>query len=223
MELKKSKFNKVAFTLIELVVAMTVFSIFIAVVSSSYLFISRTLRDSQLSQEMNADVIFIMDKIIDEIRVSSIDFDCYSGNESICSEVELSAENLDSDGVLSSTYLVLLSPDKQTRTFFRVKDSKIQIFKQQKQNDIWISASGFEDLDDQSSGFQDLSSDKLTVSKGIFQISPNLDPYSDKKGLKYQPQVMIDFEFESGGQIRQEIKIPIKTTISTRYYGNSKF
>lgn len=213
------KTQRQAFTLVELLVAMTVFSIFIAVVSSSYLFLSRSLRDARVVQDQNAEIISVMDTMIDEARVTAIDYECYIGTEGICYYVEQGTENLVDDGIISSSYLVLRSADGSNRTIFRIYEENLLMLKQVRQADNWVAADGFENLEEEPFGFETLQSDKVKINNGKFYLSPNRNPYNYEAGdLRYQPQVTIDLVFETSSQVRKEIKVPIKTTISTRVY-----
>lgn len=215
--------NKKAFTLVELITAITIFSLFIAVISSSYIFLIGTLREAQSTKDFNAEVMDSVDRMAEEIRISAIDYNCYSGNSHpVCSSAESSSSNGDSDGILDSSYLVLLNIDQTKRTIFRIKDSKLQILKQTLVENSWNADDGFENLDKEPYGFMDLTSAGVLVNEGKFHITPNQDPYASSfNELQYQPQVTLDFEFQNNLFKKRPIILPIHTTSVSRVYGQN--
>src|SRR3989339_725021 len=213
----KNKIRQNAFTLIELTVAITIFSVFIAVMSSSYLFITRMIRDTQVAKNVNAEVVEVIDNIVNSARVSLIDYDCYSGDintDFVCIYIDGESDEGLEDGILKSSYLVLLSPEKDKRTIFRIKENKAQILKQTWINEQFVADDGFENIDAEPLGFKDLTSANVVVTEGKFYITPNKDPFVSFMNLQYQPQVTVKMIFESKGQVRTKISIPIKTTVT---------
>ncbi|OGJ51258.1 hypothetical protein A2307_00275 [Candidatus Peregrinibacteria bacterium RIFOXYB2_FULL_33_20] len=217
-----SKKDNPAFTLVELLTAMTIFATFIAVISSSYIFLMRSLRDAQITKNVTSEVMQVVQSISDNIRVDAVDYDCYNGNSSsLCGYIEAESSNQGEGGILKSSYLVLKNYNETGKIIYRIKDGHLQVLKQSLKDDLWVAGDGFENSLKEPFGFKDLMSSNVNISDGKFLIAPYQNPFnkSAESDLRFQPQVTIKINFQTSSQVRKEIKVPIETTISTRIYG----
>lgn len=72
--------NKKAFTLLEIIVAITVFTIFIGAIASSFLLLSRAQSETNLSRELYSDGRLIVGLFSQNLIGSQIDFEWYEQN-----------------------------------------------------------------------------------------------------------------------------------------------
>ncbi|MBU0667718.1 prepilin-type N-terminal cleavage/methylation domain-containing protein, partial [Patescibacteria group bacterium] len=73
----KIRGNKDGFTLVELLVSMMIFMIFLGIVGQAYISIVRAQRDANEVRKMYSDVRSVMDLMAEQIRLGSVDYDCY--------------------------------------------------------------------------------------------------------------------------------------------------
>jgi prepilin-type N-terminal cleavage/methylation domain-containing protein len=222
MRTSKIKFG---FTLIEMIVSITIFSTFVGVISSSYIYIMNTLNDAEIVKDINADILSTVESITDDIKVSKIDYDCYSAEDktAICNEIEVNTPNENvNNGYLVTKYLALQSHNGLNRVIYRVNKEKIQVLRQvfDSENNIWKADYGFSENDEEPFGFKNVNGEQIKVNDAWFYITPYKNPFDSSSlefdNLQYQPQVTLRMEFKGSSQIRQNITIPIQTTVTIK-------
>jgi len=210
---------KRGFTLIELMVSMVIFVIFMGFVTSSYVSIVRAQKDTNDIRKMYAEVRSFIDMVSQEAKLGTIDYACYAGTDSSCKEVLSSID----PGTGRSTDLALVRKDGLQRTIFRfVRDpqnadnNKVRVAKYEKDvSGTWGYAPGY-------SGFRDIMGDLVKVERLSFAIYPDADPYSRANyanSLKqFQPKVTIFLTANNRANVKSGFSMDFQTTVSSRVY-----
>lgn len=217
------------FTLVELLVSIAVFVIFLGVVSNSYVTIVRGQREANVVRRLYAETRSALNIMEEELRLSSIDYNCYG--QGVDDEEENSANVFDVDSLQCppqasiingfTDTLALINRARGEKTFL-LYDATAQILLMQKfqRNDAgWIPFPGYEEP-------RPILGTDVAVKKLAFNLFPGVNPYSDDDDIylnntvQFQPQVRVFVELES----RQEdlnVRIPglnFQTTYSSRIY-----
>ncbi|HCW32789.1 MAG: hypothetical protein UT55_C0068G0007 [Candidatus Peregrinibacteria bacterium GW2011_GWE2_39_6] len=213
--------NLPAFTLVELIVGMVIFTIFIGIASTSYLFLSRALRGAVEMRKVYAEARFLVDKVTQDIRRYTIDYDCYedgadgrpdySSNLLECLGIQLGPQNTYTDT------LVLISANGLTRTVYKFKNGSFSVLELVRDSvaSSWIMAPGY------ARGFQVFQTDKVQLTKIQFVVSPVKSPYTyAESSNQYQPSVnmMIQAKGISSLLDLDKSQIQLQTTVSSRVY-----
>ena len=181
-----------AFTLIEMIIAITVFTVFIGFVMTAYM----TFHQSQQEAAIVRSVIFEMESatslISQSIKENSIDYEIYSGEENL---------------------LYLLSPDETTHILYIWDDEDETL-------GIQLFDSDGNVMDGYAEPVL-LHSEDTKVTNVKFRIFPSTDPYgipvnSDQE--YYQPNVQMAMTFERPGRIREDVVIDFQTSVTSRIY-----
>ncbi len=210
-----------AFTLVELIIAITVFSIFVAFGMTGFSVFHRVQQDSATSRDLMFQIDDAMNLITEAVKENKIDYDyyaCVQDTKPILDPAELTASikaaiRSSSCGVdsINPNSLVLISTDGNKRIIF-TWDISEQTLNMQKFNKDEISGDFVEDGD-----FLKLQSDSAKVTEASFRIFPKSDPYNDGSDY-YQPNVKIKMTFETPGQAKPTISLDFQTTITSRVY-----
>lgn len=134
------------FTLIEVVVAITIAGIILSAVMVSYVSLAQTSRRIDISRQLQKETNFAMIRIADRVRAQSIDYEAYysgSGSPEACGPSNLKVLCL---GAKTKT---ITNPSK---TVFVLKDENLEM------------------------NAAPLFSKKFKVDKAEFKISPERDP-----------------------------------------------
>jgi len=223
MDLKK---NKSGFTLVEMIVALSIFMIFIGVAFSSYLHITRVQRDLNEIRKMYSEVRNLVSMVAGEAREMTIDYDCYFSQEGVCFDVSFAQTTNRSDS------LALLSKDGLKRTIFRyVKEpqeqgeeesGKVQLIKQDRRNieELFQTVGRFQ------GEFADITFEGVNINDLAFVITPRRNPFSYETYLlnqyQFQPQTALFLEVGKKFQTQPDFSLNIQTALSSRVYGEVK-
>lgn len=218
----KNKLKK-GFTLVELLIAMSIFMIFMLVVSNSFIDIIRAQKTANETRLMYSELRDFVDLVNNEMREGSVDFFCYNQDILInpdftsqslarCIEgadLQISSGNnlrtISKDG-LQSTVIKFLSGDD-------LSGGKIMLMRFRNNNGSWSIAPGFE------SGFQEFAFSNLVVKKLIFDIYPKVDPASEEsqKNLAAQLQPMVRMQIQVGSKVETvNFDLNFQTLITAR-------
>ena len=128
--LKNSR--KKGFTLIELVVSLSIFMVFLGIVSTSYLSIIHAQREANSIRKMYSEVRNFMEMLAQDARLGTLDYDCYehfSDVENIPLDEQCPADilNKNINGVAvsadgTSPFLVLVNKEKTEKTVYWFDD-----------------------------------------------------------------------------------------------------
>ncbi|MBU1445652.1 prepilin-type N-terminal cleavage/methylation domain-containing protein [Patescibacteria group bacterium] len=232
---KKFKKQK-GFTLIEVLVALTIFTIFITVISSTYIDIARSQRDTNLIKEIYSETRYLFGIITDEAKSKTIDYGC-PANRTIVDDESSSLINV----VLSSNscnelntmprerFLALISYDGIERVIFKIEDkadsgdelgmNKIKdifMYKEKFNGQSWESEAGYE------SGYQQIELKSMQINGFVFDVTPLIDPFNpDNVGcgpVQFQPSVSIYANVIGSNEAAGNFNFNLQTSISSRAY-----
>lgn len=197
-----------AFTLIEMVVAITIFTIFIGMAIGSFLFFHRAQQDAAASRKLIFEAenfVTIMTELVKENKID------YSYKEcTLCAEFEfVNAKNTDT--------IAFLSADEMTQTIVALdEDEEILTLLEKTFNEI---SQEFENAD----GYDEatlLHTDDVYIESVNFRIFPNKDPFGDvtNNDIQYQPNVKIEMTLKTLSRSGAEKKLNFETTLTSRIY-----
>lgn len=211
------------FTLIELMISIVIFVLFLGIVSQSYISIVRTQREANEVRKMYSDVRLVMDFLSEEIRLSSIDYDCYAGKGTNC------------EGVIAGTFfngqtehLALIRQGGGQKTFVKLDDDgRLVVKKLLRDGDEYIPAPGYE------TDYRPLTSDRVRFEHLSFAIFPDVNPYSNEvlpgsnvpiyadNGTQFQPKVTTFMTVKNSDEVSTSFDFDFQTTVSSRVYSRA--
>jgi len=213
------KSSRKGFTLIELLISIVLFTIFLGLVSQSYLSIVRTQRQANEVRKMYSEVRIFMDSLAEEIRLSAIDYDCYWGNLGLENEPLCAS---DATGTIVNGHSSVLSLVKKSggeKTTYKIVEEDdriiIKVKKWYLDNGIWAVVPGYQ-------GFRNVFSEKLTINYVDFAIFPDVNPYSKlnylDNAVQFQPKVTFFLSVKNAEGTNAKFDYQFQTTISSRVY-----
>jgi len=222
------------FTLIEVLVALTIFIIFITNISSSYLYIAKSQREANLIREIYSDTRYVFNLIADEARAKTIDYACYTPlpleedeGPSItskrisnpCSSLLLIPED---------SYLALIDANQVNRTIFKVQENTetgyktIKLYKENYTGGTWVPDDGYTISGTDEDGFKEITLRNIKVNGLSFEISPLGDPFDPDNvacgPVQFQPLVSIYANIQSIREDFSRFKLNLQTSVSSRVY-----
>lgn len=211
----KRKFRN-GFTLIELLISLVIFVLFLGVVSSSYVNIVRAQKQANEIRKMYSDARSLIDLMAEEIRLGTVDYDCYYGLATDGSCLPDVANTLTAG---RSKYLALVRKGGLEKTIFQYDGKTINILRFTKNAAGWAPAPGYEN------GFRNFLSDKVEIPYLSFAIFPDVNPYSKdnyyKNEKQFQPKVTIFMTMTNSEEIQSDFLMNFQTTISSRVYSRA--
>jgi len=198
---REGRAKRAAFTLIEMIIAITVFTIFIGFSISAYLAFHRADQDALVVRSLLMEGQGIMDKLSSAVKENRIAYSAYKDS--------VSGENIE------TATLYLLSADKKNIYVYswNSDDQTLQL-------QAFDSTSGAP-LDGYSNPIQ-LNSENAKVSYLEFKIFPSVDPYSSKNkqvdNVQFQPVATIDMTMEIPGRAQEKVSVSLHTAATSRYY-----
>ncbi len=212
------------FTLIEVLIALTIFVIFVTTMSSTYLHIARSQREANTVRAMYSDLRYVMTIISDEARAKTIDYACYPSTvlagsfSNYCNDVRASAGQID--------YLALIDRTSTNRTIFKVENNnegikELKVFKEHKTFDengleTWVADEGYR------SGYQKLALDSIKLEGLEFEIAPLADPFDPDNvacgPVQFQPSVTVNASITGASPDTEDFRLDIQTSLSSRVY-----
>lgn len=223
--MKKHKTQK-GFTLIEVLVSISIFSVFITSVVTAYLNIAQSQRQANLIRGIYSENRYLMTLISDEARSKTIDYSCYPNADNLLSrrdEISGVCQDL-STGINVSNYLALINAEGNERTIFKVENGVdiilVKMYKEKVNEDgkTWLPAKGFS-----SSIFQPISLEKMVLVGFQFDINPIVDPYDVRNvycdTVQFQPSVTINASIKGvPNSEAQNFTMDLQTSVSSRLY-----
>ncbi|MDP2643078.1 MAG: type II secretion system protein [Candidatus Peregrinibacteria bacterium] len=193
---------KRGFTLIETLIALGIFAMFMSILIGSYAGIVRSLKEANDYRVMYSDARRVFDTVVAEFREGMVDYgSVYYGKG--CQAERLSG---------SSNEIHLVSKDGSVFTTIKRID-KVDKKKGGKGWDIEVSK-----------GNNKVVLNSLEVNVQNFQIFayPHLDPYDQKNVFKdsyqFQPFVLVKATFEKEKFNGEQFSVSFETAISSRIY-----
>lgn len=196
------------FTLIELIISITIFTLFIGVAGTSYVSIARSLRSANALRNTISEARGFLNTIVHDIRSNTIDYDC-----------------LVTDCVFyfpggqRQKFLPLINREQTERVLYRFSSGNAEVCKQKKtiSNTAGVSTSIWEPC-----GFQLIEMPSFSVSHLQFLITPALDPFdathATDDSVQFQPSVTVLLSGQSIPGHPTDAPLDFQTTISSRMY-----
>lgn len=223
--MKHQRRNKSGFTLVELLVSIAVFVVFLGVVASSYVNIVRSQRQANLIRKMYSQVRIVMDQMATDTRLGTIDYDCYEpGLEvSTCPPEVKNIAQIAPDGM--SSVLVIVNKDHTLKTVYRFDPVTSNVTFKRYIFSVggWITPPEFNpDPENAPDGFLSLLGGEVKVKNLAFAIYPPVNPYSQQHALQnhfqFQPKVTAFLTIENGSPNLPPFHLDLQTTFSSRVY-----
>jgi prepilin-type N-terminal cleavage/methylation domain-containing protein len=212
---------KRGFTLIELIISMCIFVIFLGIVSSSYVSIVRSQRQTNEIRKMYSEVRNFSDFLSEQIRLSEIDYECYNYDnnnlETADSCPPLYVEGASTSGETGVLLLANKNGFEKVSVRFEQDDhgnGTANIKRWIKVNKIWTE----ESVDNIFSGV-------VEIKNLSFMIFPSRNPYGNAGGKDYlnpktqfQPMVTVYLSAANAVSTAPNFHLDYQTTISSRVY-----
>lgn len=208
----KIKLQK-GFTLIEMLVAMSIFVIFMGVVVQSYLSIITSQREANEYRAMYSEARAIFDKFSDEVRNGVISYS------------EMGAIGGTDLGAGVQKRLVLFSPDQTRAVVFEYEEVSGDV--EDFENSFGKINFGEFEITDDGANFSkkdaySLNSDRVNVKDFKMYVSPLDDPFKAKNvmndDVQFQPKVTVFARFSKEVVAGRKVEFDLQTTISSRSY-----
>lgn len=219
----KTSLKKPAFTLLEMIIAITVFTIFIGFAISTYLTFHRADQEALAMRSLMLEAQGTMDLLTESVKENTIDYEFYaeeSGlSDSVFNGFQRSYFTNFTSGeshVLNDATLALLSPDGETRTIY--------IWDEDTETLSVYTTQADEEGNLTTSELSQLHNDTTRVSYVNFRIFPDENPYTltsadeAEDSQYYQPTVQIEVTFAVPGRIQEEVTVDFQTSVTSRFY-----
>lgn len=188
------------FTLIEMLISITLFMSFLGLVASSYTSLVSANRKAKEIQTLYNDVRFVFDTLASEIRSGAIDYTCIEREilDPLC---------LDNLNTPKQKVMAIVHENGKKRSMYTFDDAakKILVLHQSRASNLlaWPPAS-----------WESLTSEKFPLENLNFQIFPLKNPYdaanASSDETQFQPSVTIFMKVKG---------FDFRTTYSSRTYG----
>lgn len=187
------------FTLIEMLVAMSIFMVFTGILMGSYTNIIRTQREAEDYRIMYSEARKVFDSIIGELRDGIVDYSCDTSVQFLAAGDKI--ELISKDGA------------SKTRIFLETEADKPGIVKIGRGETYQESV-------------VELNSELVNVKELQFFPYPVLNPYDDenvaKAAVQFQPKVTVYAVFEKERRNGDVFELKLQTTVSSRIYNQVK-
>lgn len=189
--MKKYSASSSAFTLLEMIIAITVFTIFIGFAISTYLTFHRADQEALTMRSVMLETQAAMDNLAQAAKENAIDYDYYGSESSLLNLSTLAL--VDSSGI---AYIYEWNNEEEILTL------------------------SITDLDGNSSEPVLLHSESTRIKYVSFRIFPNASPYeiAAEEENQFQPNVRIQITFAMPGRINEEVAVDLQTSVTSRFY-----
>lgn len=217
---------KSGFTLVELLVSISIFVIFLGVVATSYIGIVRSQRQANSIRKMYSEVRTMLEILAEDMRLGTIDYDCYEQNADISqcpAEIKGSLNGISPQG--TTFLLVIANQDKQVKTAYWYDQAQqtLGMKKYVRSGNAWASSPEYNvPLGDSGNGFRPLLSQDLKVKSLAWALYPPVNPYSkenySQNQYQFQPKVTAFLTVESSSSGLPPFHLDLQTSFSSRVY-----
>ena len=194
--------NNKGFTLVELLIAMSIFVVFLGILMKTYTSIIRSQREANDYRVMYSEARHVFETITQELRNGMVDYNHYCADSYSLSGAQESIQIINKDGV-----------GKRIITLEKVEDED-EVGK--------IKFDVFKTINDASPESDYLNSDAVSVKDLNFYVYPYFDPYNDDYVLndpyQFHPMVTVSAIFERERTNKAPYVLTLQTTISSRIY-----
>lgn len=229
--MKKFEVKK-GFTLIEILISLTIFMIIVTSISASYLDIARKQREANTIREIYSEIRYVYNLIGEEARSKTIDYGCPRKFKELNEDdilrpidvVSTSQVCSDLQTAPAGSYLALINTNATQRTIFRItedeeaEDAKILSFYKELKDEEGLSWSPNPGFD----GFEPINLKGIEIKKMKFEIAPLGDPFDPENVscgvLQYQPSVSVYTTIASKFETISDFSLDLQTSFSSRVY-----
>lgn len=208
--------SKPAFTLIEIIIAITVFSIFVAFMMTSYSVFNNAQYDAAKSRSMMYEIQDVLNLLNESVKENKIYYCYYYDCETALPTY---------DTINSNELILINSEGTECRSIKWNEGAEIAEDGYLTVQKLVYDENLLECVEDSSEEAEKLHSDDVYVQDVNFRIFPSMDPYVKENinlasliDIFYQPNVKVEMTFVTTGRTRDEIKIDFSTTITSRIY-----
>lgn len=195
-----------AFTLIEMIISITVFTLFVGAAVSSYLYFHRVQQDLVSSRALLFEAQSILDSLNQKALESVPDYEAYSASQTdVLGAFQLSAE------AISGSSLFLKNDEGEHWIYAWDEASKS------------LQISGMDEAGNPLPGFREpisLNSQQIQVDSVRFTLFPPVSPEADgailENNLQYQPFVRVDLDFSTSSRVKESLSVDLHTMITFR-------
>ncbi|PIQ77815.1 hypothetical protein COV82_02570 [Candidatus Peregrinibacteria bacterium CG11_big_fil_rev_8_21_14_0_20_46_8] len=196
-----------AFTLIEMIVAITVFMFFLGFAFSSFQSVTRANAAATEAQKLYRDARHVLETLADDIRANTLDFTCLA-QPGPGAKTDIScAESSISDG-RNKKILPLISADGLRRTVYKFEDGRLIQFTTVRPNTRSIFAAPTNE------SWKAVNSGNLPLTSILFTVAPVRSPLEATNAaddaIQVQPIVRIRLVSDT---------ITLQASYSSRTYG----
>lgn len=198
--MKKMNYRRQGFTLIEMLISISILMLFLGLVASSYAQLVAANRKAKNIQEIYANVRLVFDTLASDIRTGSFDFNCID-------PAQLEPNCLENQIGPNQKIIGILQDENRKRTLYKFDDAhkKLLVLHQTRTStSLTWSIGNWEPLAPENFPLEDFS----------FRVFPLQDPYNSQNAesdaVQFQPSVTI--ALKAGG-------FDFRTTYSSRTYG----
>lgn len=206
--------KKPAFTLVEMIVSLTVFTLFVGLAMGGYLSFHRAQKDAETTRRLLFDAQHVVDLVTNDVKENAIAYHEYGVgflDADLLKAVELRTRLSTGTDAIEATRLVLEAGEDQIVYEWEDEVLTRQLF------EAGEEAPGYEEA-------QSLFAEGVTVELAKFRIVPGKDPYDSENILSgdstlwYQPNVQFELWVSAPGRVRDKIVIDLTTSITSRLY-----
>lgn len=209
----KKILKKSGFTLVEMLVAMSIFMIFVGVLINSYTSIVRYQREANLYRVLYSDSRRVFDQISESVKNNAIYYPLVANG----------------DYISSQKFLILVSKDGKKQIKFSYEPIQVG------EGNCLENCGGrliYEEFDENGRPIKSYPLVSPEGQKGVritefnVFVSPSADPYRSENitadALQFQPKVTIFARLEKDKLAGTDrYGIDLQTTVSSRFYSNS--
>lgn len=203
------------FTLVELLIAMSIFVIFVGILMNSYTSIVRAQREANDYRVMYAEARRVFDTVVQELREGTVDYwnaEYGFGNNPSVFINEIESLYLVSKDGRSYSHIRYIPAEESEDSYGKIQLSKNSLLPNQFPG---VDRPVFSD-------YIDLNTSEVNVADFEVYVYPFVDPYSDKyvkdDVFQFHPMVTVFASFEKEKAVGEPYKVDFQTTISSRVY-----
>lgn len=220
---KSTSFRSSGFTLVEMLVAVSIFSVVVTIAADIFIRAQRAQRQAAALEKVQDVTRFIMTRMAQELSAGRIAYECYAGTEGSCN---ISTRSIVEDRRIVSDTLAVQGADGK-RTFFTMRGTNDPDYggicgsSEETAPCLIIALPG-------TSMHERVTPDGYTIQKLAFSITPGKDPFTiDMTGdpplndypVDAQPKVTVLMTVRGAVPgIRDPIDLSVQTTLSSREY-----
>lgn len=223
---EKLSIRKSGFTLIEIVVSIAVFVMFLGIIATSYVGIVRAQQQTNLTRGAIAEARNFMESLAQDFRLGTIDYKCY--DEAFLNNAQIECPIAHEPFFRTKKLFLALVDRSNSRKNIYWFDSDAKTVKLRKFEGFinngfvsWIAQKGYED------GWRALFSNDVKIEKAFFDVFPPLEPYSSenyqKNQYQFQPYVTVfmALNLAKANFSKEALLLNLQTSFSSRVYNSS--